>query len=201
MNPGRSPQQAAEKAALRPEYRALRASLQPGCEAAIQSQLAQALPELHRPGQRLGIYWPLPGEIDLRPLAALETVPLAMPAIHDGRLDYRAWDPADPLKADGCGIPAPLGEALPAAALSCLLVPALALDRQGVRLGYGGGWYDRLRADPTWRAVPAVVVLPSGCLRPALPRDPWDVPFDAWLDETGLHRCGIQPGNPAAESR
>ena len=185
---------AAQKAALRPPCRALRARLHPHCEGAIQTQLEQALPQLHRGGQRLGIYWPLAGEIDLRSLAALETMPLAIPAIHDGRLEYRAWDPACPLEADACGIPAPVGEALAPADLSCLLVPALALDRRGVRLGYGGGWYDRLRADPLWRAVPAVVVLPRGCLRPSLPSDPWDVPFESWLDETGLHRCNSQAG-------
>jgi 5-formyltetrahydrofolate cyclo-ligase len=73
-----------------------------------------------------------------------------------------------------------------------LFVPCVGYGPGGYRLGYGGGWYDRLRADPLWRAVPSVVVLPSGCLKPALPRDPWDVPFDAWLDETGLHPCTDQ---------
>jgi 5-formyltetrahydrofolate cyclo-ligase len=166
--------------------------LAPASEGAIQAQLKQALPRLLGQGLRLGIYWPLPGEIDLRPQGSWETVPLALPAIAADQLTYRAWRPGDPLAADACGIPAPLGPALPATELGCLLVPALALDPRGVRLGYGGGWYDRLRADPLWRAVPSVVVLPRGCLKPALPRDPWDVPFDAWLDETGLHPCTDQ---------
>ena len=42
MNPGRSLQQAAEKAALRPEYRALRASLQPGCQLFVRSREARS---------------------------------------------------------------------------------------------------------------------------------------------------------------
>jgi 5-formyltetrahydrofolate cyclo-ligase len=67
-------------------------------------------------------------------------------------------------------------------------VPALAIDRTGLRLGSGGGWYDRLRADPAWRRVPALAVLPAACVSPhPLPRDPWDVPFTGWLDETGVH--------------
>jgi len=66
-----------------------------------------------------------------------------------------------------------------------LLVPALAMDQRGIRLGSGGGWYDRLRADPAWRLLPALAVLPAACVAPSLPADPWDVPFTGWLDEIG----------------
>ena len=77
-------------------------------------------------------------------------------------------------------------------------MPALALDpHSGIRLGSGGGWYDRLRADPSWRAVPALAVLPAACVLADLPRDPWDVPFAGWLDETGLHWLA-SPHNIAA---
>lgn len=75
---------------------------------------------------------------------------------------------------------------LPAEALGLLLVPALALDRRGFRLGYGGGWFDRLRADPSWRSVPALIVAPFSCVVERLPVEPWDVPFDGWLSEKGI---------------
>ena len=83
-------------------------------------------------------------------------------------------------------------------ALALLLVPALAFDpHSGIRLGYGGGWYDRLRADPAWRAVPALVVLPAACLKANLPQEPWDVPFQGWLDEHGVHSWDGRPaGDP-----
>jgi len=35
--------------------------------------------------------------------------------------------------------------------------------------------------------VPALVVLPAACVCDRLPADPWDVPFDGWLDEQGCH--------------
>jgi 5-formyltetrahydrofolate cyclo-ligase len=103
-------------------------------------------------------------------------------------LRYRPWRSGDPLAADNCGIAAPLAcPPLPATAMAALLLPCLALDGRGLRLGYGGGWFDRLRAQPAWRAVPALGVLPAACLVAALPRDSWDVPLDGWIDESGLH--------------
>ncbi|MEX1324168.1 MAG: 5-formyltetrahydrofolate cyclo-ligase, partial [Synechococcaceae cyanobacterium] len=118
---------------------------------------------------------------------------LALPAVADGRMVYRPWRPADALQDDACGVPAPTPTAgeLTAAELALLLVPALAVDLQGLRLGYGGGWYDRLRSRPDWRRVPALAVLPSGCLVPRLPRDPWDVPFSGWISERGVGHCPL----------
>jgi 5-formyltetrahydrofolate cyclo-ligase len=108
------------------------------------------------------------------------------------RLVYLPWDGTPPRGRDACGIPAPLPPhgrdpaVLSPEALGLLLVPALAVDRHGLRLGSGGGWYDRLRADPAWRAVPALAVLPGACVVDRLPSDPWDVPFSGWLDERGI---------------
>jgi 5-formyltetrahydrofolate cyclo-ligase len=145
-------------------------------------------------GQRIGLTWPLSGEPDLRSCLCATGVPLALPAALDGQLVYRPWKHGDHLVNDDCGIPAPVavGAPLQPEQLALLLVPALAVDRRGVRLGYGGGWYDRLRADPAWRRVPALVVLPSACVCDLLPDDPWDVPVDGWLDEQGCH--GIAAG-------
>ena len=118
------------------------------------------------------------------------------------RLVYLPWQGERPSGLDACGIPAPLpppgasvaglapevmaADVLAPEALGLLLVPALAIDQAGIRLGSGGGWYDRLRADPAWRAVPALAVLPAACVCAQLPRDPWDVPFAGWLDERGV---------------
>jgi 5-formyltetrahydrofolate cyclo-ligase len=139
-------------------------------------------------------------EPDLLPLAALLSDRLALPAIRpwsgapaagvkeEQRLVYLPWSPGQELANDACGIPAPVeGSPLEAGELGLLLVPALAVDGAGLRLGSGGGWYDRLRGDAAWGAVPALAVLPAACVALSLPRDPWDVAFDGWLDEGGLH--------------
>ena len=206
------PPAGAAKDSLRRHYRQLRRQSLPLAEAALLEVLATALPQALEAADakasarataqakpqagpsRLGLYWPVGHEPDWRPL--LERWPealrqrLALPVVRCeggvGRLTYGAWHPADPLRADGCGIPAPVAAApLEAHALALLLVPALAIDQRGIRLGSGGGWYDRLRADPAWRQLPALAVLPAACLAPSVPADPWDVPFTGWLDETG----------------
>ncbi len=138
----------------------------------------------------LGLYWPLGSEPDLRSLAPAWAGRLALPAVAGPQLVYRPWAPGDPLAADACGIPAPARaqtQDLDPAAMALLLVPALAVAPCGLRLGSGGGWYDRLRADPFWAAVPALAVLPAACTGVALPRDPWDIPFDGWVDERDCH--------------
>ena len=142
----------------------------------------------------IGIYWPLADEVDLRALR--QQGPLALPvADGQGGLVYRRWGCSSAtsqiLQPDGCGIPAPAeGRALHPDQLACLLVPGLAIDHRGVRLGYGGGYYDRLRQQPPWRAVPSLVVLPSACITPTpLPQAPWDIAFDGWISEKG-------PGRP-----
>lgn len=178
------------KATLRRQLRQRRAALLPQVEAQVQQQAWAHVPPVLGRGGRLGIYWPLPGEVDLRGLAQHAELHgrLALPRVENGGLQYRAWDPTCPLSPDATGIPAPnQGLPLTPQQLGVLLVPALGLDRRGLRLGYGGGWFDRLRAEPLWRAVPALAVLPSGCLLEALPADPWDLPFPGWLDEQGLH--------------
>lgn len=180
------------KCDLRRHHRRLRLEALPAVGGAIQDQARRRVPPLMSTAGWLGLYWPLPGEVDLRGLEPLLRGRVALPAVEslDRGIVYRPWAPQRPLIPDRCGIPAPAPDAAPpleAGEMSLLLVPALAFDGVGTRLGYGGGWFDRLRAEPPWRSVPALAVLPACCRVSGLPRDPWDVPFPGWLDEGGLH--------------
>jgi 5-formyltetrahydrofolate cyclo-ligase len=211
---------AQRKEALRRHFRRLRRASLPAAAVGLREAARRELPALIPPGRRLGLWWPIGSEPDLRPLAvelqhrrqdalALPVVEPWPPGSSQLRLHYRPWSPGEPLLPDACGIPAPAPGTCSAAGpppplkpgqLALLLVPALAIDHGGIRLGSGGGWYDRLRADPPWRDLPALAVLPAACVSATpLPRDPWDVPFDGWLDEHGLHRLSPPPDAPVGK--
>ncbi len=139
----------------------------------------------------IGIYWPLQGEIDLRSLANCLKFSLALPVSGlNGGLSYHAWNDSS-LGKDVHGIPAPIHcPSLQAEDIKLLLVPALSIDNAGTRLGYGGGYFDRLRSHDSWRSIPALVVLPQVCVSSnPLPRDSWDVPFNGWISEAGFSFC------------
>ncbi|NOT70276.1 MAG: 5-formyltetrahydrofolate cyclo-ligase [Hyphomicrobium sp.] len=98
-------------------------------------------------GATIGCFSPRLDEFD--PLALVlkldaDDFPLALPVVQgDGRpLLYRSWKPGDTLKANGFGVKEPLDTALPAEP-RCILVPLLAFDSAGYRLGMGGGSYAR----------------------------------------------------------
>ncbi len=139
-------------------------------------------------GMFVGIYWPLKDEIDLRCLKYQSSFNLALPASRQNKLlSYHPWLKKT-LKKDFLKIPAPTTErSLNPEEILVLLLPAIAIDIFGCRLGYGGGYFDRLRSDPQWRSIPSFVVTPQKCVSyEPLPMDPWDIPINGWISEEGI---------------
>ncbi|ABB57330.1 5-formyltetrahydrofolate cyclo-ligase [Synechococcus elongatus] len=131
-------------------------------------------------------YWPLGAEPDLRSLL-LQPKQWALPRCQNQRLYAHCYQFEQPLAKDCAGVLAPLADSLTVspAEIDLLIVPAVAVDKEGYRLGYGGGYYDRLRADPAWRSIPAIVVAYAAQIMSELPHDPWDIPFSAVCTENG----------------
>ncbi len=67
-----------------------------------------------------------------------------------------------------------------------ILVPAVACDRQGYRLGYGGGFYDRMLSAAEWAAKPTIGIVFEFAYLPQLPIDVWDKSLQAVCTETGF---------------
>ena len=111
------------------------------------------------------------------------TLPVTL--ARDQVLAFRAWEPGDILVPDALNVPAPRPEA-PACRPDLILVPLLAFDRTGGRLGQGAGCYDRTLE--TLRATGPVTAWGLGYAGQEIdlvPSDPWDQRLDAILTEIG----------------
>ena len=181
---------AVEKAALRTRFRARRAAV-PGraaVDAAIVARVL-ALPEVSgAAGLVVLAFWPLVarGEVDVRPLvAALAARGVALPVVVPGPtplLAARRFTAEAALVAGPWGLLEPDVDA-PAVApadIAVVVVPALALGRDGSRLGAGGGYYDAFL--PATNAL-RVGVAPAACLVGTLPTEPHDARLDVVVTE------------------
>jgi 5-formyltetrahydrofolate cyclo-ligase len=189
------------KAALRAEQRRRRQALavdRAAAAAAVADRLIAAL-GLPEGAVVLG-YWPLADELDPRPSLdrlAARGHPLALPRVR-GRgqpLAFHAWRSGEPLFAGPFEVMEPSPTA-PAATPRVLLVPLLAFDREGRRLGYGAGYYDRalaeLRAlDPPPLAIGIALAAQEVA---EVPAGPSDQALDAVVTEDAVHRCADRAG-------
>jgi 5-formyltetrahydrofolate cyclo-ligase len=180
----------AAKAAARKLARAKRATL---TNIEAPARLAEAMLAHYAPpaGAVIAGYWPMGDEMDPRPLMlalASRGHALALPITPPrGRpLAFRAWAPGAALRLGPMGTSEPVaGEELRP---DVLLVPLLAFDRAGRRLGYGGGYYDR-----TLAALPgakAIGIAYAGQEMPEVPAGPQDMRLPLIATEDSVIICG-----------
>ena len=186
-----------QKEIKRKEYNLIRYSnsslIHKKIQSNVKSELQFLLRKYHIEGKYIGIYWPLKGEVDIRFIKEIDNQKTALPSSSkDKGLKYHYWS-QNKLELDSNKIPAPLREkAIKPSDISILFVPAIAIDHDGYRLGYGGGYFDRLRQKDLWISIPSFVVISNNCIsKDPLPRDKWDLPFSGWISEKGLHEIEV----------
>jgi len=195
---------AEQKNALRARMRTLAGAADPASLAADSRRAVSALlaHEAFSRASALMLYIATRGEPDLAPL-----IPAALARAKTVALPRMDWDahtmtpvaidrPDFPTEVRRHGIAEPAaGPEVPLAELDLVLVPGLAFDSLGFRLGRGAGFYDRFLADlrrarPAGRTDALVVgVCSDAQIVPEVPHDAHDQPVDALLTQSGVRQC------------
>ena len=171
-----------EKALLRKRFQQFRISLSPQDKAELDERITAKIlsDEAYRSAETVFCYVSVPQEIDTSRIladAAKCGKRIAVPRCgKNGQMDFHIVSSQDELVPGMYGIPEPKGSCpiyIPGPDDLCI-VPCLAADRRGFRLGYGGGYYDRYLA-----ANPAMTIglCYSACATDLLPNDAFDVPL------------------------
>ena len=146
--------------------------------------------------KHIGLFIPNDGEPDILELldyAVTSKKFLYLPCLNRlGRpqMVYRVWSPGELLTTNRYGIPEPRrGRSFPTWALSVVLVPLVAFDLQGNRLGMGAGFYDRTiqfrRGNK--RKLPRLIGVAYDFQEvPAIEAQDWDIPLDLVVTNTGV---------------
>jgi 5-formyltetrahydrofolate cyclo-ligase len=147
--------------------------------------------------RRLACFYPQDGEVDLSPLFARlwqMGKQIYLPVIPGPRLWFQPYNPQTRLLDNCYAIPEPVTSAskrIPLQALDLVLMPLVAFDLNGNRIGMGGGFYDRtfayLHGRRHWRRPRLVGVGFELQHVPNLQAQAWDVPLDAAVTESKFY--------------
>ena len=152
-----------------------------------QALIGVLLPLLEK-SRIIGGYCPMPAEISPIPVmeaAAAREIVTAYPAFADHQESFR-FLAGEPDEIGPWAIYQPSLEA-PQVHPDLVLLPLLAVDRHGTRLGQGKGHYDRVVGDLRSRGALLIGLGWHGqMLDSTIPTDPWDVPLDGFASPSGL---------------
>ena len=160
----------------------------------IESSLADRMPDTVAAYLSTGAE---PGSLQLVAWLAAHEVRVLLPVLSHpigGRLDQPAWAPyegPDALRTGAFSILEPTGDPLPSEQLpeaELIVCPGLAANRQGDRLGRGGGWYDRALKHAS-QSAPVWLLLNDDEVLDTIPIQPWDRRVDVIVTPTRMITC------------
>jgi 5-formyltetrahydrofolate cyclo-ligase len=186
-----------QKKTMRAEARMRRAGLAKACPD-FPARIACYADALPIPGHaRVSAYVPLEGEADPNELAQVlagKGCEICYPRVHQKAqpLWFHVPIPGEHFVRSAFGVLEPRPD-WPVAIPDVLLVPMLAFDAEGYRLGYGGGFYDRTLAHiRAAKPVVAIGIAFSGLEVPSVPHDASDEKLDMLVTELDVRRFGIE---------
>lgn len=178
-----------KKAELRQNILKQRKSLPPEVWTAKSDRLIFHLQtsDLFTQAETILAYFSFRQEPNLSPLFSFDHR-WGFPRVEGKSLSWHSWQPGEPLQKGNYGIfePQPDSPTLPPEQVDLILVPAVACDYRGYRLGYGGGFYDRMLSSPEWALKPTIGIVFAEAYLPELPIDDWDKPLQGVCTEMGL---------------
>lgn len=133
----------------------------------------------------VALYYPLPDEVSTLPMLARwrGRKTLALPAIENGQMIFREYTGEEDLSEGAFGIAQPrAGRIVQPREIGLMLVPGIAFDRGGRRLGRGKGFYDRYLAQPEATDIYKVGVCAPGRLLAEIPCEPHDAIMDVIMN-------------------
>lgn len=186
-----------EKKQLRKLLREQRQSVFPADRSALDRSINQHLLNLieEKSLQTIAAFWPNNGEPDMRPsLNHLfeQGKTCALPVVgKPGQMGFHRWQPGVPMESNRYGIPEPVnGAEIQIRDIDLISLPLVAFNRHGLRLGMGGGYYDRALQEIAQQPNPLRVGIAYGLQEHSeIPAEDWDISLHGVITETGWFTC------------
>jgi 5-formyltetrahydrofolate cyclo-ligase len=151
-----------------------------------------ALPEIEAAATVLA-FWSFGSELPMLPLVealVARDIRVGLPVIVGADIEAHAWTPGEPTTTTSFGAEQPAaGARIDPSSIDVILTPAVAVDRAGGRVGYGGGFYDRFLPKTRANAARIAVVLAEQLVDAPLPAGPFDLRVDAIVTPDEVIRC------------
>ena len=184
---------AERRRAMRRELRQRRAALSPEEQAAVSAAVGSQLAKIAALSRSpvVGGYRAIRGEVDID--AALtrlhdDGAMVTVPRVSGDHMDFLPWTSGSETITGSFGIDEPItGEAVQFSQHNVLLVPLVAFDLSGQRLGQGGGFYDRAIAAAGADCPILIGVAHAFQQVKSVPVEAWDMPLDAVVTEERVH--------------
>lgn len=131
--------------------------------------------EIYKTSKNVMLFYPMKNEVDLRGLLT-DNKNFYLPRVFGRDLEVCPYKLGDKLQKSEFGVSEPVSDKVNPVVLDLVIVPALMADKNGYRLGYGGGFYDRFLAGVN--AAKTICVIPKDLLVDELPHSENDIKID-----------------------